>query len=448
MKGLGQYVSQYLKTFLSFIFLLFLLNLILLGLFIGKVVQEEYDRATTPTKMLALSSQELEQGTLSKKVKQMLKQNSLWIMVLDENGHQIYAYDLPKGIASSYTLQEVAVFSKGYLNDYPVFVQSMDQGLLVLGYPKESFFKFTSNYLPASIIRSFPLFLLALFCLDLLILFIVYSVSKQKIVKNTQPILDGIEKLAHGKPVTTEAKGDLWPIAQQLNQASKRLVAQNEARANWIHGVSHDIRTPLSMIMGYAKRIEKREDLADPIKDEAKIIAHQSQRIKDLVDDLNIASRLEYDGQSFQMKKERIVKRVRQYVIDWMNTGIDPLYSLEVNISAEAESAELNCEARLIERALHNLLVNSMLHNKQGCTIFLDVYTENQMVILKVADDGIGFSKAQLDRFKDQASVDFYQKQHGLGLALVNQIVAVHHGKMILKNRVSSGAEILLAFPQ
>lgn len=448
MKELGGYLAKYLKTFLGFVGLLFLLNLLVLALFMSKVVREEYARTATPIKMLALSSQALEQGKLSGKVKRVLKQNNIWLMVLDEKGKRIYAYDLPEGIPSSYTVQEVAVFSKGYLHDYPVFVQSIDQGLLVLGYPIHSFFKFTSNYLPTPVIYSFPIWILVLLGLDLFLLFIVYSLSKQKIVKNTKPILDGIGELAHGKPVALETKGDLLPIAQQLNQASEHMAKQNEARANWIRGVSHDIRTPLSMIMGYAQRIEKSQASMDSIKKEAKIITNQSQRIKDLIEDLNIASRLEYDAQPLPVKKERIAKLVRQYVIDLMNMGMDWPYSIEVNISAQAESAELNCDARLIERAIHNLTTNSMLHNKQGCTIFLDVYIENQTLILKAADDGIGFSKEQLDQFRSQMNEDPYQKRHGLGLRLVEQIVHVHHGKMILKNRSPSGAEILLIFPQ
>ena len=64
-----------------------------------------------------------------------------------------------------------------------------------------------------------------------------------------------IKTLSTGKPVDLSIRGELSEIADSVNQASQVLSRQNQARANLISGVSHDIRTPLSMIMGYAQRI-------------------------------------------------------------------------------------------------------------------------------------------------------------------------------------------------
>ena len=91
--------------------------------------------------------------------------------------------------------------------------------------------------------------------MDVLCLFLAYYFSKRRIIQNTEPIVDAIETLADGKPVSLHIDRELSEIANSVNKASLILSRQNEARANWISGVSHDIRTPLSMIMGYADRI-------------------------------------------------------------------------------------------------------------------------------------------------------------------------------------------------
>ena len=84
-----------------------------------------------------------------------------------------------------------------------------------------------------------------------------------------------------------------------MNKASSILNRQNEARANWISGVSHDIRTPLSMIMGYAGRIAENETASKTIQEQAEIVRKQSVKIKELVQDLNLVSQDVYKRQVY-----------------------------------------------------------------------------------------------------------------------------------------------------
>ena len=69
------------------------------------------------------------------------------------------------------------------------------------------------------------------------------------------PILNGLDKLSHGETVVLNINGALEDIGKRINETSLQLDKHNKARANWISGVSHDKRTPLSIIMGYADRI-------------------------------------------------------------------------------------------------------------------------------------------------------------------------------------------------
>ena len=131
--------------------------------------------------------------------------------------------------------------------------------------------------------------------------------------------MSAVETLADGKPVSLHISGELSEIANSVNKASSILNRQNEARANWISGVSHDIRTPLSMIMGYAGRIAENESASKTIQEQAEIVRKQSVKIKELVQDLNLVSQLEYEMQPLHKEMVRLSKLLRSYVADLLN---------------------------------------------------------------------------------------------------------------------------------
>ena len=448
MKAFGKYISKYLLSFFAFALVLLLINILAFALTFGGIVFREYGSAS-PANMLEAVAADLSASGISEERLQELNCNQIWAMLLDASGHCIWEASLPEEIPTQYTIQDVAVFSKGYLQDYPVFVRNMDNGLLVLGYPKDSFMKLTGNYFPIRAIRLFPLFVTGILAIDILLLFLVYYFSKRKIAKNTEPIMASIKTLSTGKPVDLSIRGELSEIADSVNQASQVLSRQNQARANWISGVSHDIRTPLSMIMGYAQRIAGDHEASGNIQQEAEIIRAQSTKIKDLVQDLNLVSQLEYEMQPLHKEPVRLSKLLRSYAADLLNTGIPEKYSFGVEISKNSETAVIECDARLISRAINNLVQNSINHNPQGCTISLRLDCSDSTVSLTVADDGVGLSPEKLRELKEkphymESTDERLDLRHGLGLLLVRQIVEAHNGMVEIKNSLNQGAITIL----
>lgn len=448
MKAFGKYISKYLLSFFAFALTLLFINILAFALTFGGIVFREYG-AASPVNMLEAVSADLSASGISEQTKQELNSNHIWAMLLDANGACDWSVSLPEEVPTQYTIQDVAVFSKGYLQDYPVFVRNMEDGLLVLGYPKDSFMKLTGNYFPVRAIRLFPLFVTGILAIDILLLFLVYYFSKRKISKNTEPIMASIKTLSTGKPVALSIQGELSEIANSVNQASQVLSRQNQARANWISGVSHDIRTPLSMIMGYAGRIASDTAASGNIQQEAEIIRAQSAKIKDLVQDLNLVSQLEYEMQPLHKEPVRLSKLLRSYAADLLNAGIGPEYSVEVEISSDAEAVVMECDARLISRAINNLVQNSINHNPQGCTISLRLDCSDSTVSLTVADDGVGLSPEKLRELEEkphymESTDERLDLRHGLGLLLVRQIVEAHGGTMEIESAPQSGYKTIL----
>ena len=450
MKAFGKYISKYLLSFFAFALVLLLVNILAFALTFGGIVSREYG-AASPANMLEAVAADLSASGISEERSQELSRNQIWAMLLDANGHCIWEVSLPEEIPTQYTIQDVAVFSKGYLQDYPVFVRSTDNGLLVLGYPKDSFMKLTGNYFPIRAIRLFPLFVTGILAMDIVLLFLVYYFSKRKISKNTEPIMASIKTLSTGKPVDLSIRGELSEIADSVNQASQVLSRQNQARANWISGVSHDIRTPLSMIMGYAQRIAGDHEASGNIQQEAEIIRAQSAKIKDLVQDLILVSQLEYEMQPLHKEPVRLSKLLRSYAADLLNAGIGENHSVEVEISPKAEPTIIECDARLISRAIGNLVQNSINHNPQGCDIFLSLDCSSEDVSITVADNGVGMSAEKLRELEEkphymESTDERLDLRHGLGMLLVRQIMEVHGGVMEINTTQICGLTVILSF--
>ncbi len=282
MKAFGKYISKHLASFAAFILVLALLNVLAFGITFQSVIINDYGD-TSPQNMLEEIAAASTIEGVSDDARQKLESAHIWAMLLNPYGKRIWAVDTPEDIPEKYTIQDVALFSKGYLKDYPVFVWNTENGLLVLGYPKDSYTKLTSNYFSIHAIQTLPLYITGMLAADFLFLFLAYFFSKRKIIRNTEPIIDAIETLSDGKPVSLSVGGDLSGVAGSINKASRILSRQNEARANWISGVSHDIRTPLSMILGYAGRIADNKTINNSVKEQAEIVRQQSIKIKDLV---------------------------------------------------------------------------------------------------------------------------------------------------------------------
>lgn len=450
MKSFATYLSKYLVSFTAFIVTLLLLNILIFVCTFHNIMTDAYDE-TTPSELLPKVATASSEG-ISVEMKDYLSSHDIWAMYLNSQGSCLWSVNLPEELPATYTIQEVAVFSKGYLADYPVFVWSMDDGLLVLGYPQDSYFKFTRNYYPVELIRIMPGFFAGMLVLDLFLLFFAYFFSKRSLLKNTAPLTTSIQTLANGKPVSLSMKGELAEIADSINKASLLLSRQNTARANWISGVSHDIRTPLSMIMGYAERISTDRTVNPAIQEQASIIQSQSIRIKELIQDLNLVSQLEYDMQPLHKQPIRMAKLLRSYAADMLNAGLPDRYSLTLDIAPNTDYVTFECDERLLNRAIHNLVQNSIHHNPQGCDITLSLVCSSHELLVIVEDNGIGLSAEKQSELEEKphymcSTDERLDLRHGLGLLIVRQITTAHHGTLLIESEHEKGYRTSLIFP-
>lgn len=175
-----------------------------------------------------------------------------WAMVLDDVGNIRWSYGLPQDLNHAYTPGDIAKFARWYLADYPVFCWTEPYGLFVIGLPKGSLWKYSIYSSPdfaLSVVRVLPAAALGMLLLGLALCFWL----SWRGAKRLETVANGLDALAQGQTVRLPTDGFAGELAEKLNQTGAQLQAKNEmlsrrdnARTQWIAGVSHDVRTPLA----------------------------------------------------------------------------------------------------------------------------------------------------------------------------------------------------------
>ena len=318
-----------------------------------------------------------------------------WAMLIDSGGEVVWSVRKPADVPEEYALTDVASFTRWYLNDYPVQCRVREDGLLVIGSPKGSVWKHDIS-MNMDALRQVPLwfilfFFLAVGCVLGLAFLVLRAWFRQ---------------------------------AQQVRDA---------ARSNWINGISHDIRTPLSMVMGYANQLEEDPELPPARREQAAIIRRQSQSIRDLVNDLNLTMRLDYEMQPLRRARIHPAALVRQASADLLNGGLEERYTLEVDIPPDAEQITLLADEGLLKRALMNLMNNGVRHNPEGCRLVVRLADAGEDCSLEVYSSGEMEKRASADVRREGGVNADGSAPHGTGLKLVEQIARAHGGEFHIR---------------
>lgn len=374
-----------------------------------------------------------------------------WAMVLDDAGNVIWSYALPETLDRTYTPSDVARFARWYLDDYPVFCWSEEYGLFVVGLARGSLWRYniySSQEMVVDVVQGVvPVF--GGFLLAGLVLCFWLS---WRGAKRLQTVAAGLDRLAEGQTVQLDTGGFTGELAEKLNQTSAHLQRKNEiiaqrdnARTQWIAGVSHDVRTPLALILGWAEQLEQDKALPAPARQKAGGIRTQSEKLRALIDDLNLTSKLQYGAQPLRKELCAAGPLVRELVAQFCDSPLAERCDLSLTQTPAAEQAKLSVDRALLGRLLENLLNNSIRHNEAPVRICIRTEVVGGSFCLTVADDGAGYPPAVLAALNAPEPVE--NAPHILGLHVVEQIASAHGGRAVFGQNTPHGAKTTLWLP-
>jgi two-component system phosphate regulon sensor histidine kinase PhoR len=266
--------------------------------------------------------------------------------------------------------------------------------------------------------------------------------------KNTEEVFalkDGNCQLL-ANPVSTDGK--VTGAALLVLDVTEKERAE-QMRREFTANVSHELKTPLQTISGYAELLANGM-VADKDKTafSEKIYA-EAQRMIRLIEDIIKLSNLD----------EGAVELTRE-TVDLYVTAENTVRSLlpaakkaNVTLSLNGENAEIYGIPQLLTAIVYNLCDNAIKYNKDGGTVFVSVKNNAENIVLSVRDTGIGIPKEQQERIFER----FYRvdKSHskevggtGLGLSIVKHAAKLHDAKITLESEVGKGTEITVIFPK
>ena len=232
-------------------------------------------------------------------------------------------------------------------------------------------------------------------------------------------------------------------VILDITEREKRDMLRREFTAN----VSHELKTPLTSISGFAELMKAGDVLENDVTDFSKSIYDEAQRLITLVNDIIKISEL--DGQSIPYEKETVdLYELSKEVIGRLEKEAD---KKNITFHLIGGRAEIIGVHKILEEMLYNLCDNAIKYNKENGTVDVLVNQTGDGVNVIVRDTGIGIPISHQDRvFERFYRVDKSHSQKvggtGLGLAIVKHGALYHHAKLSLESTVDVGTVVTIAF--
>ncbi|MNZ97217.1 Non-motile and phage-resistance protein [compost metagenome] len=257
-------------------------------------------------------------------------------------------------------------------------------------------------------------------------------------------------KLKRSYALFTELIVQLDTLAKELESSKKERSRLDTMQKEWIAGISHDLKTPLTYIKGYSSMLISPQyewTSEEKIKFASEIL-QKADHMDELIGDLNLSFRL--DGQKLPLKmvQNDLVEFVRRIVADTVNDPRTEGYNL--SFEADMPSAEAMLDVKLLKRALENLLINAILHNPVGTNIQVSII-KGTFWNVKITDDGTGISQHDIGRLFNKyyrgTTTDSLSEGTGLGMAIAHQLVLAHGGIIDVTSQINEGTTITVSLP-
>lgn len=222
---------------------------------------------------------------------------------------------------------------------------------------------------------------------------------------------------------------------------------QAELRANLLRSISHDLRTPLTSIIGSISTVldsgdgisdTQRTELLSDAKDDAEWLVRMVENL------LSITRISSTDDANISKKPELLEEIIGDCCGKFKKRNPD----IELDIRVPDEPVTVYIDAMLIEQVIMNLMDNSVHHGLTTSKICVHVITENGSAVISVSDNGQGIDPNIIgDIFKGQLDPDDSNRFRGIGLAVCKTIVSAHGGKISAANLSEGGAEFKFTLP-
>ncbi|MDA2635603.1 MULTISPECIES: HAMP domain-containing sensor histidine kinase [Bacillus] len=420
------------------------------------------------------SSLTMDSFTLTDQEKQLLSKEKAALQIFNQNGEEVFAY--PAGKKKTFSAIQIALNEKepwNHKENTSSFYDANSGNLLVVTAKNEHYYPgdeiedvFTKKFLIGC-----GLILLIVF-VYLVILSIWYGNKFGKPLLHAMRWLKNIaggkyeEPISKkGKPVRFRRSGkEKWSfrlfrdvtsslehlsITLKKNDAMRQVLQQT--REEWITGLTHDLKTPLSSIYGYALLLESNQyNWTDrDIQQFGSVMKEKSQYMTTLIDDLSLTYQLKNNSLPAQHVNVEINQFVQKVLLQFINNPT--LQNQNIEFVPSSNKIQYFIEEKWFQRIIENLLVNAVKHNNETTTVIVKLSQNANCFTLSISDDGKGMDEKTkellFERYYRGTNTEESNIGTGLGLAITKQLVHAHNGTISVDSALGKGTTIILVFP-
>lgn len=396
---------------------------------------------------------------LSEEGYELLQESGAWIQVLNDYGEEIININSPRDVPKKYTPFDMVNNYKYEERPYINFMleKNLSSGHVnvILALPNNNIERVTLNFSLDSVMYQSKIIIIITLIIDAIIALIFGYLFSRKLTKPISEIITNIDILSKGNyNLYTKEKGIYKAVFENINDLSSTLRENDNQRKElesmreeWLANITHDIKTPLASIQGYAEIISDKdyEFTRDEMQEYTEIIYSKSKYIKELVDELNLSTRLKNNALSLNKQNTNLVALLRNVVIDILNDSRYENRNIEFNSNIDVIEKEV--DVMLLKRALTNLIFNAVVHNNESVQIKVDIKKIDKINI-SIKDNGNGINTKDLehifDRYYRGTNTGEAHKGSGLGMAISKEIINNHGGEIQINSKLGCGTEIFI----
>ncbi len=251
--------------------------------------------------------------------------------------------------------------------------------------------------------------------------------------------------------VTVHTNDELGELATAFNKMSAELSRSVNARKQMTADIAHELRTPLSLILGHAEAVH--DGVLPPIKENFEIIREEATRLEHLVNDLRILSLADAGELPITLQSIEPGQLLQEVASLYQFHTQKKNISLELDIASPLPSLEV--DPGRMTQVLTNILDNATRHTPEGGVILVSAIKIGENVEITIQDSGPGLPKEEAGRiFERFYRVDASRQRDGtvpgrsgLGLAIAKSIVQAHNGQLSAESESGKGLKVIIALP-
>lgn len=391
----------------------------------------------------------------------LLQSHQAGIQILDDSGQEILDYLKPENRKDFYSVSDLLQLSgTGHISDKQTtsFVGSLTHNetdyIYIVHFPLN--ISKVTMYLNGDKFTTGKTIILLGVSVVFFIIIVFGYIYGLWITKTIDRMSVSVKEIAGRSytPITNcgafhDAFESLNDLDTEIKKSDKVKEETEKTRKEWIANITHDLKTPLSPVKGYAELLSEKDTISkEQIKKYSQVILKNVSCMESLMDDLKLTYQLDNGIIPIQREEYNVVRFIKELSIDILN---NPEYeSRVIHFHCANEDIVFSFDHKLMTRAIQNLIINAFTHGNEDTEVVLQISVANDILQIVISDNGNGMDKEEVNhlfqRYYRGTNTEKETAGTGLGLAITKSIVEAQGGTISVESGIGIGTDFIICF--